>query len=75
MGVSDSEDGWVGGGGLIRGGRGGGRGERGSREGDGGDGEGEGDGGKGEEFVARGLGGVKSEPFILLPTTSKSDQS
>lgn len=36
----------------------------GSREGDGGDGDGEGDGGKGEELAARGLGGVKREPFI-----------
>lgn len=35
-------------------------------EGDGGDGEGEGEGGNGEEFAARGLGGVKREPFILI---------
>lgn len=66
MGVSDSEDGWAWDGGLISGGRGGGREDKGSREGEGGEGEGEGDGGKGEEFAARGLGGVKREPFILL---------
>lgn len=35
-------------------------------EGDGGDGDGEGEGGRGEEFAARGLGGVRREPFILM---------
>lgn len=61
MGVSDREEGWVWVGEVTRGGNGGGRVERGSKDGDGGDGE----GGRGEEF-ARGLGGVKREPFILL---------
>lgn len=37
----------------------------GNRDGDGGDGEGEGERGSGEELAARGLGGVKREPFIL----------
>lgn len=66
MGVSDREDGCAWGGGLTRGGRGGGRGDRGNREGEGGEGDGEGEGGKGEVFAARGLGGVKREPFMLL---------
>ena len=64
-GWSEREEGLAWGGGLTRGGRGGGRGDRGSIEGDGGDGDGEGEGGNGEELAARGLGGVKREPFIL----------
>lgn len=35
-------------------------------EGEGGEGDGEGEGGKGEELAARGLGGVKREPFIPI---------
>lgn len=63
MGVSEREEVGPWGGGLMRGGRGGGLEERGRREGEGG--EGDGDGGR-EELAARGLGGVRSEPFILL---------
>lgn len=58
-GVSDSA-----GGGVIRAGKGEGRGTRGRSDGEGGDGDGDGEGGSGEELVARGLGGVNSEPFI-----------
>lgn len=66
MGVSDREEGWGRVGEVTRGGSGGGRGERGSKEGDGGEGEGDGEGGKGDAVAARGLGGVKREPFILV---------
>lgn len=39
--------------------------ERGSSDGDGGEGDGDGDGGRGDELAAaRGLGGVKREPFM-----------
>lgn len=62
MGVSDTDGGGV----VTRGGKGGGGGESGSNEGEGGEGEGEGEGGSGEEFVARGLGGVNREPFIVV---------
>jgi hypothetical protein len=47
----------------MSGGRGGGLEERGRREGEGGEGDGE--GGRGEELAALGLGGVRSEPFML----------
>lgn len=44
-----------------------GRGISGRSEGEGGEGEGEGEGGRGEEeLAARGLGGVSSEPFMVV---------
>ncbi len=39
--------------------------ERGNSDGDGGEGDGDGEGGRGDELdTARGLGGVKREPFM-----------
>lgn len=53
--MSDREEVWAGGGGG-----GGGR-----REGEGGEGEGDGEGGRGVALDARGLGGVRREPFMV----------